>query len=378
MSSFILPFRGWIAAAVMLLAVEATVYAVAAPSPYDRTNFLQFAFAHDETPQRLFIYDKIKAFAESQPTIVQSGDSSGFYGIEPAVVMRHLPAGATYLNMSCCANLGFNGYYNIFDFMLTHNPSIRYLVLQITPYTMPRPELWNSDGAALWGPPDVKVFGDAVHEEYSSVWRIFHLPSLAFRRQVTDFFYYLSGRFNDPHRPLLNNINYLEFLRVFRQTHGWMQESDPRLGVASTECDVPTPEFFSFRTMSYRTYLQEILQDYADLARRHHARLVVVFQPVACTLGSGAGSAKARAIIEQFKRDNPDVAIPFPLIVTWPSDMFSAPAHVRHEYTDQIGDRLGKAMAAIMAQDRPDTVPAKAPAVAGADGEPRHADRASQ
>jgi len=370
MSSYISHFKGWIAAAVMLLAIESAVYIQIAPSPYDRTNFLQFSFAHDETPQRLFIYDKIKAFADSQPTIVQTGDSSGFYGIEPAVVIRHLPAGMTYLNMSCCANLGYNGYYNILDFMLIHNPSIRYAVLHITPYTMPRPELWNSDGAALWGAPDVKVFGGAVYEEYLSAWRIFHLPSLALRRQVTDFFYYLNGRFNDPDRPLLNNVNYLEFLRVFRQTRGWMQESDARLGVAATECDVPTPEFFSFRSMSYKTYLQEILEDYAALVRRHHAKLIVVFQPVACTLGSGAGSAKARATIEQFKRDNPDVSIPFPLIDTWPADMFSVPAHIRHEYTDLIGDRLGKAMAAIMAHDGVPATPASLPRVAGAHARP--------
>jgi hypothetical protein len=93
-------------------------------------------FAHDETPQRAFVYDKIRAFAGWHPTIVQSGDSSGSYGIEPSVVMRHQPPGVTYLNMSCCANLGYNVYYNILDFMLTHNPSVRYAVLYITPYTM--------------------------------------------------------------------------------------------------------------------------------------------------------------------------------------------------------------------------------------------------
>jgi hypothetical protein len=350
MSSFISPFRPWILAAALLVAIEAAIYLAAAPNPFDRTNFLQFSFVRDETPQRLFIQDKMKEFAYSNPTIVQSGDSSGFYGIEPAVVMRHLPAGATYLNMSCCANLGFRGYFNILDFMATHNPSVRYMVLHFTPYTMPRPEMWDSDGAALWGSPDIKVFGDAVYDEYLSFWRILHLPSLAYRRQGTDFAYYLGGRRNDPNRPLLNNENYLEFLRVFRQNRGWMRETDRRDGVSSAECDVPTPTFFNLRSLSRKTYLEEVLDAYAAMAKRHHATLVVVFQPVACALGTGKGSAEAREIVERFKQKHPEVEIPFPLIETWPAEKFSVPAHVRHEYTDLIGDRLGKAMAEIMAR----------------------------
>lgn len=351
MSSSILPFRSWIAAVLILLATESAVYWIAQPNRYDRNNFLQFAFAHEETPQRAFIYDKIKAFANSHPTIVQSGDSSGFYGIEPSVVMRHLPPGTTYLNMSCCANLGYNGYFNILEFMLQHNPSIRYAVLHITPYTMPLRELWESDGAALWGTPDIKVFGDAVYQEYLGIWRIFQLPSLAFREQVTDLFYYLRNPFTHPDRPLMTNPDYLAFARMFQRTLGWMPEDDVRNGVYAVECQVPMPKFFDIWTMHYKTYLQQILEAYAAMVRRYHAKLVVVFQPVACVLGTGAGTAEARAVIEQFKRDNPDVDIPFPLVSTWPADMFSVPAHIRHEYTDRIGDRLGKAMAAIMARD---------------------------
>ena len=195
MNLSILHFRPWLFAAAALLAVEATVYVVARPDPFDRTNFLQFSFAGTETPQRLFVFHKLKSFAYAKPTIVQSGDSSGLYGIDPREVMRFLPKGEKYVNMSCCANLGYRGYYNIFKFMGERNDTIRYFVLHITPYTMPRPELWDGDGAALWGNPNITVFGDAVHKDFLSIWRIFNLPSLALRRQVTDFVYYLKGWF---------------------------------------------------------------------------------------------------------------------------------------------------------------------------------------
>jgi hypothetical protein len=351
MSSFILHFRAWIAAFLILVAFETVIYVVGRPSPFDANNFLQFSFAHEETPQRLFVGEKLKAFAYSNPAIVQSGDSSGFYGIEPAAVMKQLPAGTTYLNMSCCANLGFNGYYNILKFMAEHDPPMKYMVLHFTPYTMPRPEMWDSDGAALWGTPELKVFGDAVYQEYISVWRIFHLPSLAYRRAVSDRIFYIGGLLNQLDRPLLNNVNYLEFERVFRKNLGWMPESDPRNPVSAAECDIPTPEFFSFRRMAYKSYLEEVLESFDNLAKQYNTKLVVVFQPVACVFGTGKGSEKARAVIEDFKRKHPDVDIPFPLIETWPANMFSVPAHVRHEYTDRLGDRLGQALAKILARN---------------------------
>ena len=350
MSLFISHFRAWIVAALALVAIEGAVYLLGHPSEFDRTNFLQFSFAHDETPQRLFVLDKIKAFADSKPTIVQSGDSSGFYGIEPAVVMKHLPAGSTYLNMSCCANLGFNGYYNILELMAKRNHSIKYMVLHFTPYTMPRPEMWDSDGAALWGGSEIKVFGDAIRHEFLSAWRALQMPSLAYRRQITDRVYYINGLFSALDRPLLTNVNYQEFDRVFKKNLGWMPETDIRNGVPDWDCYIATPEFFSFRTLSTKTYLEEVLENFAALAKRHNATLVVAFQPVACKLGPGVNSAKSISVVERFKTSHPEVEIPFSLIETWPADMFSVPAHIKREHTDLIGDRLGKAMAEIISR----------------------------
>jgi hypothetical protein len=373
MSSYISHFRAWIIAALLFVAFEAAIAFGAPLSPFDRSNFLQYTFGRAEPIQRLFVFHKLKAFEDSKPTIVQSGDSSGFYGIEPSVVMKHLPQGVSYLNMSCCANLGFRGYYNIFEFMAQHNKSIRYMVLHITPYTMPRPEMWDADGANIWGTPGLEVFGDAVYKEFVAPRQLVHPPSLAYRRQVTSSLYYLKPLIEylrpaiglsldrnpvssesepsvDFLRTSKNSEPYLEFLREFRGTRGWMPESDQRGGVYASECDIPTPEFFNLHTMSYKTYLEEVLDSFAALARRHDATLVVVFQPVACVLGTGAPSARARTIVEHFKRGHPEVEIPFPLIETWPADMFSVPAHVRHEYTDQIGNRLGAAMAEIMSR----------------------------
>jgi hypothetical protein len=348
MNSFISPFKGWLAAGFALLAIEAAIQLVAPHSLFDRTNFLQFSFGHDETLQRVFVFDKVKAFADSRPTILQAGDSSGFYGIEPAVVMRHLPPGVTYLNMSCCANLGYRGYYNILEFMAERNPTIKYMVLHVTPWTMPSPELWDSDGAALWGTPDLKVFGGAFYEEFQSIWRAFHLPSLAFRRQVTDRTYSLNGTFNQLDRPLTSSPAYSEFSDVFAQARGWTPETDKNAPVTTGDCIVAAPEFFSLRSISHKSSVEEVFGAFAAMARRHHAILVIAFQPVSCVRGSREENNKAQKFVDEFKQKNPDVEIPFPLFETWPSNLFSANPHILRGHTDLVGDRLGAAMAEIM------------------------------
>jgi hypothetical protein len=351
-------FKSWALVVLIFGIIEGAIYLARTPDPLDSTNFLQLGFGNGAV-QRHFIFEKMKAFADSKPTIVQVGDSSGFYGIEPAVVMQHLPNGAEYINLSCCANAGFNGYYNILDFMARRNSSIRYMVLHITPYTMPRPELWERDGANLWGGAGLEVFGDAVKEEFLSWKRFFHVPSLSLRREVTDAVFYLTplrgsvtegiagaaGRGHPLHSP-----PYLEFMRDFRNNRGWMPESDIRGGVYASECDVPTPKRYG------TTYIEHIFEKYAELAAEHHSKLVIVFQPVACVFGTGKGSAAAREAIERFKAKHPEVEVPFPFIETWPVEMFSVPAHVVREHTDLIGNRLGLAMKQIMAKDERSSV----------------------
>jgi hypothetical protein len=350
MNSSILPFKPWIAALALVAAIECLVQLVYSPPLTERTNFLQFSFARDETAQRLFMYDKLTTFADSNPAIVQSGDSSGFYGIEPKTIMRYLPEGMTYLNLSCCANLGFNGYYNVFRFMADRNPGLRYLVLHITPYTMPRPELWNNDGAALWGDSNIKVFGDAIYREFVSPQRYVYPPSLAFRRDVSGRIFYLDGLLRQLDRPLLQNENYLEFLRVYKSNLGWMPETDVRGGVYASECDIAESETFDAHSLGWKTYTEEVLDAFADLAKKYQKTLVVVFQPVACVYGTGHGSEKTRQAIEHFRIEHPEVEMPFPLITTWPADLFSVPAHIRHEHTDLLTQRLGPAMAEIVAR----------------------------
>jgi len=350
MNSFILHSRPWLLAAIAILGVEVLFYAVARPPRIERTNFLQFSFLAQETLQRLFVYHKIDAFTDSRPTIVQAGDSSGFYGIRPWQVERHLPPGHKFINMSCCANLGFQGYYYLLQYMLEHNRTVRYIILHFTAYTMPSSPLWDRDGAQLWADLSLKVFGTDVWREFMSPWRHLQVPTLAARRAITDDVYYAGRRFSSWDGLLLDNSAYRNFLTTYRETGGWTPGNDVRTYVDPSECQLPTPDFFDLRTLSRKTYLQDVLEAYAGLARTYGVTLVVVFQPTACIVGTGAGNARARAIVEAFRKSHPDVEIPFDIIESWPHEHFSVPAHVKDEFSPLISDRLGHALADIIAR----------------------------
>ncbi len=149
-------------------------------------------------------------------------------------------------------------------------------------------------------------------------------------------------------RPLLQNENYLEFLRVYKSTLGWMPENDVRDGVYASECNIVESEAFDVHSLGWKTYTEEVLDAFAELAQKYRKTLVVVFQPVACVNGTGRGSAKTREAIEHFRTEHPEVEMPFPLITTWPVDLFSVPAHIRHEHTELLTQRLGPAMAEIV------------------------------
>lgn len=352
MNSSISHFKPWLIALAIIALIEGSYFAYAHPNIMDRTNLLQFGFTKPELPQRLFTWHKLRDLAAGKWTVAQVGDSSGFHGIDPRIVERLLPPGQAYVNMSCCANQGFVGYYNVLKYTLEQSPSIKYAVLHFTPYTMPRPETWSEDGAALWGDSNITVFGDDIGKEVNAPYTWSKFPTLAMRRSISQEVYYLPYQDWDRNRPMLDNVNYAEFLQIYKDTRGWMPAKDVPAVIATSECVMETPPSNRWLPPYYDTLLEEVLSAYADLARAHGAKLVVVFQPVACTLGTGAGSKDARAAVERFAKANPDVAIPFPLIETWDAARFLVPAHVDNIWVPVTSERLAGALSTIMAQGK--------------------------
>jgi hypothetical protein len=343
MNSFISNFKAWFLCLALIICIELLYGVYAEPRYMERTNLLQYAFARPELPQRLYTWHKLDAFSSRQWDVVQVGDSSGLHGIDPRIVQRYLPGGVSYLNMSCCANQGYTGYYNILKFMLERTGA-KIAVLHVTPYTLPSEATWGDDGAALWGNESIKVFGNDIGNELAFPGNLLRFPSLASRKSVTHDVFYLGDKFMRRDSPLASNENYLQFLSMYVATQGWIPANDVPGSIPSGECEIKTPEHFQWRKLNRQTVLESVLEAFAALARDHRAQLVVVFQPVGCVVGSGVGSASATAALSRFSNANPDVLVPFPLIETWDSEKFLVPAHIGNEWVPDASMRLGVAL----------------------------------
>src|ERR1700674_3492244 len=139
MSSFTFSFRTIALALGLVALVEGTCALVLRPGFVDRANFGAL-----ERFQRAVIFGKLRDFDRSSPDIIQVGDSSGFLGVRPEIVMSYLH-GLTYLNLSCCANTGYRGYYGIADFMLRRNPGIKAVLLYVSLNNLPRADSIRGD-----------------------------------------------------------------------------------------------------------------------------------------------------------------------------------------------------------------------------------------
>ena len=112
--------------------------------------------------------------------------------------------------------------------------------------------------------------------------------------------------------------------------------------------DVYEGDMFGRGAMSYveRTY-----SAFAELARKHRIKLMIVHQVIPCSFGTGKHSEKMREAIQRFRAEYPEVSVPFDLIATWPEAKFAVPAHVRDAHTVELSQRLGVAVGKIYVND---------------------------
>ena len=374
MNSFISHFRPWLLALAGLIAIELAYYAAARPARAAWNSFLDMKFTETESFQRLVAYEKILAFENVDADIIQVGDSSGLHGVQPPIVMSHIP-GYNYLNLSVATNLGYPGYYNLAKLQLERSRNARYLVLYASPLGgLPRRKLWDGDE---------KLMAELIHNEFlSPVRRLFQLPTLAARRQVTDYIYYMNGRGKQRGLPLSSNRGYLAFESVFRESNGWTRETD-------VESDVPTniykailpgldvnrsvdpdairgalrgspvvtdERFFDWLTLSHTHYFDKAYGAFAELAREHGVKLVVIFNPLPeSSRGPGFDEfTEWKAIEAGLKRVReryPEAV--FTGIDFWPDEKFSVFSHVGTLHSHESSHRVGRLMKEIIGNERP-------------------------
>jgi hypothetical protein len=374
MNSFTSLFRPWLLALAGLAAIELAYYAVVRPPRAAWNSFLDLQFAQPESFQRLVAYEKVLAFDNADADIIQVGDSSGLHGVQPPIVMSHIP-GYNYLNLSVATNLGYSGYYNLARLQLERSRHARYLVIYASLVGgVPRRILWDEDQ---------KLMAPLIYDEFMSpLHRLVQLPTLAARGSVTDHVYYMGYRSKQRDMPLFANRGYPAFMSVFRESNGWTRETDVEGDVPANIYKAilpgitvnqsadpnairaalrPIPRvtdeaFFDWRTVSRVSYFDRVYGAFADLAREHGVKLVLIFNPFPETSRRPEFEElmdwKAiEAGLKRVRERNPEV------IVTrfdfWPDEKFSVFSHIGTVFSHESSHRVGEIMKGIIGNERP-------------------------
>jgi hypothetical protein len=352
MSSFIFSSNGlrpFAAALAVIALIEAVVGFALRPNIVERSKFnLLNRF------QNTVIFGKLADFADSSPDIIQIGDSSGFYGVRPDVVTRYL-GGLKYLNLSCCAGMGYNAYYALADFMLQRNPSIKAVVLYISVRDLPRAD--SMGGQAQ--------FGDFIENSLTTPLAYLSPPTVALRQKIVDM---IERRGQSK----LDAIFTDELRQSAREHNGWWAEHDRRFagekrtafwrGTCGATGVAALDDNKTYYGDDQQSYVLSEFQRFASLAARHNAKFVVMFHPYSCRgLNGTLLDARREDLRTLVERNANMVVLPEHMLDIWPTEKFVSADHLRVGYDEENFRRVGKLLAPVFGV----TPPADAPAQRG-------------
>jgi hypothetical protein len=347
-NSFISSFRPLLLAAAIIGLIEGAIALVARPDGVDQSNYLSWMYADPDPFHKFVIYKKMKEVALSDADVVQVGDSSGFHGIRPSVVTREVE-GIRYFNLSCCANTGFDGYYDFVRFALSHDPNLKAVVLYLTFNNLPQPRLLRGDSK----------LGDAkIHEAYAGPWSILAFPSLALRPVVTDALYSLFGLVSSPRNGLTDNLDALKMMQSVQEEHGWWAEHYPRtVGDKRKQffdqlCGADdlwsvTPESLNSAEGDFEPLV--VFDKFAALAKTYGKKLIIVFHPHPCSRLNERTKQALEDALSRLKQKYSNLYVyPEGLFEHWPRETFIDADHVYLGYERFNSRRLGRFVAAAL------------------------------
>ncbi|MBV8566958.1 MAG: hypothetical protein JO273_16005 [Methylobacteriaceae bacterium] len=354
MNSFISSFKPLAVAALAILGIELGVQIIVRPNFVERSNYLDFNYLTNELAQKLIIYEKLKDFADTQADFVQVGDSSGFHAIIPNLVEPYL-GGMTYANLGCCGNTGFSGYYHIAKSVVANDHKLKAIVLYVSLNNLPREELVLGD-KSIGG-------GDRIYSSFAAPWAVLSPPSLALRPVVTSNTFSLGGLVRPMTPGLTVNGTASAAMKSIDRNRGWWPEDDLRLtdGNPNSKMSVLCGKddlvgLWLGAPSQYRGLFgesgfdpTEVFGQFADLARRYGAKLIIAFQPHPCSRLMESTRAQLRSIFSILQeRYRNLVVVPPEILEHWPVEMFASADHLRVGYEADASRRLGRLLAGAL------------------------------
>lgn len=335
--------------AVLILGLEFMVSVVGTPSLYN-TDFFDFSPMKPDVLQKHIIYDKNEIVLSNVPTTaIQVGDSSGFYGVIPNEVTA--TAGINYLNMSCCGDTGWEGYYYEAVLAMRRSPTPKLLVLHVTPF---------------WGPLDQRfrgrnglatLMGDYLVQEMW--WHRVRPPSAGYRLRLTNFAYFgvwkddfiYDAHAEQPHYPSIK-----EWRAKFAENRGWVPLpwaiEDTYLTAGTVQpCTIEAAYSEDiWLGLAHDEGLYRYLARFANLARHHDARFVLITNPVPCVVRRNDVDADIERQLTNFRRDYPEVAVPFRFLREANRGAFADRWHLNTAGATEHSRRIGDVLTRIVQQ----------------------------
>ena len=307
-------------------------------------TFFDNKFKKLDVGQKYIVLYKSQIFKKNNAEFLQVGDSSGFYGVRPIIVNSYLN-GLNYLNLSCCADSGWEGYVYTANHYLKNNPEAKYLVLYASPYSLP---MQYKKGFS----EDLKnIFGDVKDKNFFKIFN--YIPSLYHRKRILNFLYQndIEDKSKEYKRVIKNlgvvnnfesytGYKYSEFIKYLSSSKGWLPY-DRKKGWK----DMPINKCGNGITRNfYDAYgnptLKNSLQKIKKIADRYNTKLIVLFNPVACKDSKKMGPIHNE--IKSFKKLNPDVLVPLNFINTNDKEDFSDRWHLTPKASIKQSHEIGK------------------------------------
>ncbi len=344
MSVIFRSFGKLLLAIFLILAIELTVFLMNNYENLLRTikaeNILEMSFFKKEAFTKKMISVKNFFLLNQKSDILIVGDSSGLYGLKPSIIDNYFKNHKT-INSSITAEISWNGHREIADYYLKNNKNIKYLIFHFSAYGLPK----------IIEHKFSNELNENIESLYSHRWKMFYnIPSLYFRKDFVNLLYYKIF----PHQYLKNFSFYEGFLNnsgvnqeniasFFDKEKGWLPLYDKMNDIIPVgNCGKFIVEDFinlEDNILSFRKELQKIKK----FANNHpDLKVALIFNPVACNI-----SDKVMPFVnelEHFKKNNPNIFIPYGYIKTYDLNYFYDRAHFNNEgaeiYSNEIAKKL--------------------------------------
>ena len=365
--SFISSFKPLLIALVIIGTIEGSIALHTGGRALFDSNFLELAFARAENPNKILLEIKKFYSPEFKPYFLQVGDSSGFHGMKAKLLDKVFP-NKPYLVLSCCGDMGYAGHRYVAAAALDELKSVHYLIYYVSPFSTP------SNFAGMG-----QDLADSYYSAFVNPWHHLNPPSLAFRLDVTNFFYHGFLTHDFAYNKAALNKNYVpERHQWFVENNGWAPR--PPNGTSGLAYTPPPPLGACYHSPQYSAWARPAhdgsmpidsfypeLAATAKLVREKHVQLILVFNPVSCVHGDDILTLRIEREIARFRADFPEVIVPFDFINTWAVAYFRDPWHMTEEGAEKMANEFGPLLRKIVSDPSFRGVPAQTVSAIDAD-----------